>query len=140
MNDLYETKIPTAQWWAYDLPGNAGWIIWLICTWKCLAQGISAFSVLSLFPTILMIIGIIEIISEGDAIGMGFRVSLLEIGETEPEEYEIVGSQESDPRLGRISEESPIGRALMGKHTGDEIAVETPGGELHFRIVSALHS
>ncbi len=83
---------------------------------------------------------IIEIISEGDAIGMGFRVSLLEIGETEPEEYEIVGSQESDPRLGRISEESPIGRALMGKHTGDEIAVETPGGELHFRIVSALHS
>jgi len=64
MNDLYETKISTGQWWAYDLPGNAGWIIWLICTWKCLAQGITAFSVLSLLPAILMIIGIIEIISE----------------------------------------------------------------------------
>ena len=64
MNDLYETKIPTGQWWAYDLPGNAGWIIWMICTWKCLAQGITVFSVLSLLPAILMIIGIIEIISE----------------------------------------------------------------------------
>ncbi len=64
MNDLYETKIPTAQWWAYDLPGNAGWIIWLICTWKCLTEEISAFSVLSLIPAILMVIGIIEIISE----------------------------------------------------------------------------
>ena len=64
MNDLYETKIPTAQWWAYDFPGNAGWIIWLICTWKGLAQGISAFSVLSLILAVLMIIGIAEIISE----------------------------------------------------------------------------
>lgn len=64
MNDLYETKIPAARWWAYDLPGNAGCIIWLICTWKCLAQGISAFSVLSLIPAVMMIIGIIEIISE----------------------------------------------------------------------------
>jgi len=64
MNDLYETKIPTAQWWAYDLPGNAGWIIWLVCTWNCLAAGISVFSVLTLLPAILMIIGIIEIIRE----------------------------------------------------------------------------
>ena len=64
MNNLYETKISTVQWWAYDLPGNAGWIIWLICTWKCVAQGIAVFSVLSLLPAILMIIGIIEIISE----------------------------------------------------------------------------
>ena len=64
MNDLYETKIPTLRWWAYDLPGNAGWIIWLICTWKCLAQGISVFSILSLIPAVMMIVGIIEIISE----------------------------------------------------------------------------
>ncbi len=64
MNDLYETRISTGQWWAYDLPGNAGWIIWMICTWKCLARGITVFSVLSLLPEILMIIGIIEIVSE----------------------------------------------------------------------------
>ncbi len=64
MNDLYETKITAARWWAYDLPGNAGWIIWLICTWKCLAQGITVFSALALLSAILMIIGIVEIVSE----------------------------------------------------------------------------
>ena len=80
---------------------------------------------------------IIEIASEGDVISMGYRVSLLEIGESEPEDYEIVGSQESDPRLGRISEDSPIGRALMGKRAGDEILVEAPAGDLRFRILAA---
>ena len=64
MNDLYETRISTACWWAYDIPGNTGWIIWLICTWKCLAQGISAFSVLALLPAVLMVLGVAEIISE----------------------------------------------------------------------------
>ena len=64
MNDLYETRISTGQWWAYDLSGNAGWIIWLICTWKCLAQGITVFSALSLLLAFLMVIGIIEIVSE----------------------------------------------------------------------------
>ena len=80
---------------------------------------------------------IIEAASDGDVIGMGYRVSLLEIGESESEDYEIVGSQESDPRLGRISEDSPIGRALMGKRAGDEILVEAPGGDIRFRIVAA---
>ena len=63
MNDLYETKISAARWWAYDLPGNAGWIVWLICTWKCLAQGISVFSVLALLPAVMMVLGVVEIIS-----------------------------------------------------------------------------
>ena len=80
---------------------------------------------------------VIEISADGDVIGMGYRVSLLEIGESEPEDYEIVGSQESDPRVGRISEDSPIGRALMGKRAGDEILVEAPAGDLRFRIISA---
>ena len=64
MNDLYETGISEARWWAYDIPGNIGWIIWLICTWKCLAQGISLFSVLALLPAVLMVLGVAEIISE----------------------------------------------------------------------------
>lgn len=64
MNDLYETGISEARWWTYDIPGNTGWIIWLICTWKCLAQGISLFSVLALLPAVLMVIGVAEIISE----------------------------------------------------------------------------
>ncbi len=80
---------------------------------------------------------IIEVVSDGDAIGMGYKVTLVEAGETDEEVYEIVGSQESDPRQGRISEDSPIGRALMGKHAGDEIMVEAPAGTLRFRIVAA---
>ena len=81
---------------------------------------------------------IIEVTIDGDAIGMGSRVVLQEKGETEEEHYEIVGSQESDPRIGRISEDSPIGRALIGKHAGDEVSLETPSGEvLTFRIISA---
>ncbi len=80
---------------------------------------------------------VIEITADGDAIGLGFKVTLLEEGETEGETFEIVGSQESDPRIGLISEDSPIGRALIGKHAGDEIMVEAPAGDLRFRIVAA---
>jgi len=80
---------------------------------------------------------VIEVVHDGDAIGMSYVVTLLEDGESEPEEYEIVGSQEADPRIGRISEDSPIGRALLGKHAGDDILVEAPGGDMHFRIVKA---
>ena len=51
-------------------------------------------------------------------------------------EYKIVGSQEADPMHGRISEESPFGRALMGKRLGDEIVVEAPAGQTHYTILS----
>ncbi len=47
-----------------------------------------------------------------------------------------MGSQESDPRIGCISEDSPIGRALMGHNVDDEIMVEAPDGILRFRIVA----
>ena len=74
--------------------------------------------------------------SGGDSIGMGSKVTIVEIGgDGEEEQYEIVGSQESDPRIGCISEDSPIGRALMGHNAGEEIAVEAPDGVLRFRIV-----
>ena len=80
---------------------------------------------------------VIEIVNDGDAIGMGFRVTLEEIGDTEKLVFTIVGSQESDPRDEKISEESPLGRALMGRHAGDEILVEAPDGDHRFRILSA---
>ena len=73
----------------------------------------------------------------GDSIGMGSKVTIVEIGgDEEEEQYEIVGSQESDPRIGCISEDSPIGRALMGHKPDDEITVEAPDGVLRFRIVA----
>jgi transcription elongation factor GreA len=52
-----------------------------------------------------------------------------------PEIYYIVGSKEADPKNGRISNESPIGKAMMGKKTGDVVLVETPAGELHLKIL-----
>ncbi|MBQ2279285.1 MAG: GreA/GreB family elongation factor, partial [Clostridia bacterium] len=51
-------------------------------------------------------------------------------------EYSIVGTNESDPMRGRISDRSPIGSAMIGKVVGDIVNVTTPGGELKFKILS----
>jgi transcription elongation factor GreA len=71
-----------------------------------------------------------------DEVGLGARVTVMERGGDTPETYQIVGSVEADPTKGRISNESPIGKALLGHGVGDEVAVSTPGGVLHFQIVS----
>lgn len=52
-----------------------------------------------------------------------------------PEVYYLVGPKEADPRKGRISHESPIGRALLSHREGDEVQVETPGGSLKVKII-----
>ena len=64
MNELYETRIPTVRWMAYDLAGNAGWITWVVCTILCIKQGLTLFSILSIPPALLMLIGVGELISE----------------------------------------------------------------------------
>ena len=79
---------------------------------------------------------VIEATVGGNSIGMGSKVTIVEVGTEDEEKYEIVGSQESDPRIGCISEDSPIGRALMGHNVDDEITVEAPDGILRFRIVA----
>lgn len=53
----------------------------------------------------------------------------------EPEKYSIVGAKEADPRNGKISNESPIGKALMGKQVGDLAIAATPGGEIRLKIL-----
>jgi transcription elongation factor GreA len=53
----------------------------------------------------------------------------------EPETYYMVGAKEADPRNGKISNESPIGRALMDHRVGDVVEAETPGGKLKFKIL-----
>ena len=55
--------------------------------------------------------------------------------EGEKETFFIVGSTESDPVNGKISSESPVGRALMGKTKGDKIAVNTPDGKVEYKII-----
>lgn len=81
---------------------------------------------------------VIEVVVEEGAVNMGSKVTLQEVGETDTETYEVVGSQESDPRIGRISEDSPIGRAILGHKAGDEVEVPLPSGNeyLHFRIIA----
>jgi transcription elongation factor GreA len=71
-----------------------------------------------------------------DVVNLGTRVTVMERGEDTLETYQIVGSVEADPMSGRISNESPMGKALLGHRVGDEIAVSTPGGILRFQIVS----
>ena len=73
--------------------------------------------------------------SASNAVSIGCRVVVVNLasGQTLPE-YKVVGSQEADPMNRAISEESPFGKALMGKQEGDEISVEAPAGTICYRI------
>ena len=70
-----------------------------------------------------------------DQVAVGATVTIQE--GTYPEEvYYVVGSKEADPGNGRISNESPIGKALLGKKVGDIVDAETPGGTIQFKIIN----
>ena len=83
-----------------------------------------------------------EIIEEGvdtDKVSHGNTVTVVEIEdgeEGEAEEYKIVGSQEADPMNGMLSEESPIGKALLGHAIGDIVTIEAPDGVFSFKITA----
>ena len=77
---------------------------------------------------------IIEKSSGQDFVFIGSHVTIQE-GTDEPETYHLVGPTEADPRNGRISHESPIGRALLGKKVGDPAEAEAPGGMIKFKIL-----
>ena len=69
-----------------------------------------------------------------DTAHMGCTVTVLDLDFNEEETYQMVGSQEADPMSGRISEESPFGKALLGHKEGDKITYEAPGGTFHYQI------
>ena len=73
-----------------------------------------------------------------DTVGFGTRVTIIDLDDEdgEEEEYTIVGTSESDPVNGRLSNESPVGAALVGSHVGDTVVAQTPGGNRRLRIVS----
>lgn len=83
-----------------------------------------------------------EIIADNHDTGkvsLGATVVVVEMEngkEGDSEEYRIVGSQEADPMNGMLSEESPIGKALIGHEIGEEVSVEVPAGVLTFKITS----
>jgi transcription elongation factor GreA len=70
---------------------------------------------------------IIESNGPTDTVVLGSRVTVVEDG-FDPETYVIVGSAEANPSDGRISNESPLGKALLGHRVGDKVTFETPGG------------
>jgi transcription elongation factor GreA len=78
------------------------------------------------------------VIIKGDGpqgqVHLGSTVTVREEGSL-PEKYQLVGAAEADPRHGRISNESPLGKALMGRKVGDEIKVNAPAGVLTFTVV-----
>ena len=61
---MYESKLSARRWIAYDLPGNVGWIVWIICLIRFLTQGATWFSLLALIPAVFMLAGVIELVSE----------------------------------------------------------------------------
>ncbi|NIV28406.1 MAG: transcription elongation factor GreA [Anaerolineae bacterium] len=84
--------------------------------------------------TILYNAVIIEEEGPRDTVGVGSHVTVVE-GDGPPETYHLVGSAEADPTQGLISNESPLGRALMGRKVGDTAEVDAPDGVLVFEIV-----
>jgi len=70
-----------------------------------------------------------------EVIQVGNKVILQEEGSSDTEEYEIVGAAEADPSAGKISNESPMGRALLGKRVGDRVQVDAPAGSYFVQVL-----
>lgn len=77
---------------------------------------------------------IIEKSENNDVVAIGSHVTIQE-DEFPPETYHLVGPKEADPTNGKISHESPIGRALIDHKTGDIVEVETPAGQIRLKIL-----
>lgn len=81
-----------------------------------------------------------QIIEDGanrnyDYIRVGDHVTVVEVGYDEEERYHLVGAAEADPVEGRISNESPLGKALLGAKVGDVVRINAPRGVTEFRVV-----
>ncbi len=69
-------------------------------------------------------------------VSLGSHVTVVEEGQAEAEEFHIVGPAEADPANGRVSNESPLGQALLGRRVGEQVTVEAPGGDIVFLITA----
>ena len=77
---------------------------------------------------------IIEKTQSKGIVAIGSHITIQEEG-FDPETYHLVGPTEADPRKGKISHESPIGKALMDKKVGDVAEAEAPSGKIKFKII-----
>lgn len=70
-----------------------------------------------------------------DTVQLGKKVTFIELPDGDKETYSIVGSAEADPFEGKISNDSPIAKSLLGHKVGEQVTVQTPGGEMSVKIV-----
>jgi transcription elongation factor GreA len=98
-------------------------------------QGFLEGRIMDLEKTLRNVVIIDESSAGRSTVNIGARITIQE-GSYPAETYQLVGPQEADPKNNRISHESPIGRALMGKGVGDSATADTPGGLLQFKIIS----
>lgn len=82
------------------------------------------------------IVDAVEIDTPKDAITLGSIVKVIDLEFEEEETFTIVGSQEANPREGRISDDSPLGKGLHGHRAGDTVEIEAPVGVIKFKILS----
>ena len=75
-----------------------------------------------------------------DKISIGCKVKILDCEFNDELEYKLVGSTEANSLKGKISNESPVGRALIGKKVGDTVVVETEAGELSYKVLEIQRS
>lgn len=73
---------------------------------------------------------------KGGIASIGSTVSILKKGEKTERKYQLVGSEESNTKEGKISNKSPLGEALIGKEKGDTVVYETPGGKVEVKIIN----
>jgi transcription elongation factor GreA len=71
-----------------------------------------------------------------DRVGLGSRVTVLDVKKDEEVTYYLVTSEEADAAQGKISTSSPIGRSLLGKEVGDSVKMQTPGGAKEFEVLT----
>ncbi|MBU7554724.1 transcription elongation factor GreA [Pediococcus ethanolidurans] len=71
-----------------------------------------------------------------DVVSLGKTVEFKELPDEEPESYTIVGAAEADPMSGKISNDSPIAKALLDHKVGDQVVIATPGGDMNVQILS----
>lgn len=90
--------------------------------------------------TILKNSEVMEEHPDDGSVNIGSRVTIREIGTGDDMDIDIVGASEANSLKGRISNESPVGMALMHRHAGDTVSVQTADGEILYEIISVEHS
>ncbi|AYF92581.1 transcription elongation factor GreA [Apilactobacillus bombintestini] len=73
---------------------------------------------------------------DDDLVNVGKKVTFKELPDEDPETYQIVGAAEADPMSGKISNDSPIAKGLLGHRVDDEVSIEIPAGEMKVKIIS----